>query len=100
MRARLFVEAVNRHSSERNARNVMLPEIGIRGNTHFPDARSEQRQDQDLLSQFLREHLARSPERLSPILTRFSDSRTPNRCRCREPPVDAWPGREAIIGGE
>ena len=32
--ARLWVEAINRHGGD--AKVVHLPEIGIRGNTHFP----------------------------------------------------------------
>jgi len=53
MRAKLFVEAINRHGG--NARNVMLPEMGIRGNTHFPMLDLNNARIADLLSQFLKE---------------------------------------------
>jgi hypothetical protein len=53
VRAKLFVEAVNRHGG--NAKNVMLPEIGIRGNTHFPMLDLNNVKIADLLSQFLKE---------------------------------------------
>ena len=53
-RAKLFVEAVNRHGGR--ATNVMLPEIGIRGNTHFPMLDLNNVRIADLLSQFLKEH--------------------------------------------
>jgi hypothetical protein len=54
VRAKLFVEAVNRHGG--NAKNVMLPEIAIRGNTHFPMLDLNNVRIADLLSQFLKEH--------------------------------------------
>jgi hypothetical protein len=54
VRARLFVEAINRHGGD--AKNVMLPEIGIRGNTHFPMLDLNNLKIADLLSQFLKEH--------------------------------------------
>ncbi len=54
MRARLFVEAVNRHGGQ--ATNVMLPEIGIRGNTHFPMLDLNNLKIADLLSEFLKKH--------------------------------------------
>jgi hypothetical protein len=53
VRARLFVEAVNRHGG--NAKNVMLPEMGVRGNTHFPMLDLNNVRIADLLSQFLKE---------------------------------------------
>ncbi|OFW49390.1 MAG: hypothetical protein A3G77_01895 [Acidobacteria bacterium RIFCSPLOWO2_12_FULL_68_19] len=52
-RAKLMVEAINRHGGD--ARNVMLPEIGIRGNTHFPMLDLNNVQIADLLSAFLAE---------------------------------------------
>jgi hypothetical protein len=51
MRAKLMVEAINRHGG--NAVNVMLPEVGIRGNTHFPMLDLNNVQIADLLSKFL-----------------------------------------------
>jgi len=53
MRARLMVDAINRHGG--NAKNVMLPEVGIRGNTHFPMLDLNNGKIADLLSQFLKE---------------------------------------------
>lgn len=52
-RAKLMVEAINRHGGD--ARNVMLPEIGVRGNTHFPMLDLNNVQIADLLSTFLAE---------------------------------------------
>jgi hypothetical protein len=51
LRAKLMVEAINRHGGE--AANVMLPEVGIRGNTHFPMLDLNNVQIADLLSRFL-----------------------------------------------
>jgi hypothetical protein len=51
MRAKLMVEAINRHGGK--AVNVMLPEIGIRGNTHFPMLDLNNVKIADLLSTFL-----------------------------------------------
>ena len=51
-RAKLMVEAINRHGGD--ARNIMLPEIGIRGNTHFPMLDLNNVRIADLLSEFLR----------------------------------------------
>lgn len=53
MRAKLMVEAINRYGGD--ARNVMLPEIGIRGNTHFPMLDLNNVKIADLLSEFLRD---------------------------------------------
>lgn len=53
VRAKLMVEAINRHGG--NAKNVMLPEVGIRGNTHFPMLDLNNLTIADLLSQFLKE---------------------------------------------
>lgn len=53
MRAKLMVEAINRHGG--SAVNIMLPEIGIRGNTHFPMLDLNNVQIADLLSKFLAE---------------------------------------------
>jgi hypothetical protein len=49
--ARLWVDAVNRHGGD--AKLVALPEIGIRGNTHFPFADLNNVQIADLMSAFL-----------------------------------------------
>lgn len=51
--ARLWVAAVNRHGG--NARLVHLPEIGVRGNTHFPFSDLNNIQVADQVSQFLAE---------------------------------------------
>jgi pimeloyl-ACP methyl ester carboxylesterase len=51
--ARLWVEAVNRHGGD--ARLVHLPEIGIRGNTHFLMSDLNNVQIADLVSRFLAE---------------------------------------------
>ncbi|MFL9824345.1 alpha/beta fold hydrolase [Rhodoplanes sp. SY1] len=51
--ARLWVDAVNRHGGD--ARLVHLPEIGIRGNTHFPFADLNNVEIADLVSKFLAE---------------------------------------------
>jgi len=53
MRAKLMVDALNRHGGD--AVNIMLPEIGIRGNTHFPMLDLNNGQIADLLSKFLAE---------------------------------------------
>jgi hypothetical protein len=53
VRAKLMVEAINRHGG--NAKNVMLPEIGVRGNTHFPMLDLNNVRIADLLSQFLKD---------------------------------------------
>ena len=52
-RAKLMVEAINRHGGR--AVNVMLPDIGVRGNTHFPMLDLNNVKIADLLSQFLKE---------------------------------------------
>ena len=49
--ARLWVDAVNRHGGD--ARLVHLPELGIRGNTHFPMSDLNNVQIADLVSVFL-----------------------------------------------
>ena len=51
--ARLWVAAINRHGGD--ARLVHLPEIGIRGNTHFLMSDLNNVQIADLLSKFLAE---------------------------------------------
>ena len=51
LRARLMVEAINRHGG--NAVNIMLPEMGVRGNTHFPMSDLNNVAIADLLSTFL-----------------------------------------------
>jgi hypothetical protein len=48
-----MVEAIRRHGGD--AVNVMLPEIGIRGNTHFPMLDLNNVRIADLLSKFLSE---------------------------------------------
>lgn len=53
IRARQFVEAVNRHGGD--ARIVFLPELGIKGNTHAPFADLNNREIAAHLEQFLRE---------------------------------------------
>ena len=50
--ARLWSDAVNRRGGDVTV--VHLPEIGIRGNTHFPFSELNNLQIADLLSQFLR----------------------------------------------
>ena len=52
-RAKLMVEAINRHGG--SAVNVMLPDVGVRGNTHFPMLDLNNVKIGDLLSQFLKE---------------------------------------------
>jgi hypothetical protein len=52
-RAKLMVEAINRHGGR--AVNVMLPDVGVRGNTHFPMLDLNNVKIADLLSQFLKE---------------------------------------------
>jgi pimeloyl-ACP methyl ester carboxylesterase len=49
--ARLWVDAINRRGGD--ARLVHLPEIGIRGNTHFPMSDLNNVQIADLVSKFL-----------------------------------------------
>ncbi|MCP3137442.1 alpha/beta hydrolase [Pyxidicoccus xibeiensis] len=49
--ARLWRDAVNRHGG--NVTLVHLPELGIRGNTHFPFSDTNNVQIADLLSKFL-----------------------------------------------
>lgn len=49
--AKLWAEAVNRHGGD--AKVVHLPEIGIRGNTHFPFSDLNNVQIADLMSKFL-----------------------------------------------
>jgi len=56
--ARLFRDAINRHGGD--ATVVHLPELGIRGNTHFAFSDTNNVQIADLLSRFLAEkHLDR-----------------------------------------
>ncbi|WP_341678790.1 alpha/beta fold hydrolase [Niveibacterium sp. SC-1] len=49
--ARLWVEAINRHGGD--AQLVHLPEIGIRGNTHFPFSDLNNEEIADLMARFL-----------------------------------------------
>jgi hypothetical protein len=51
VRAELMVEAINRHGG--NAENILLPDIGITGNTHFPMLDTNNVEIADLLSAFL-----------------------------------------------
>ena len=51
--ARLWADAINRHGGD--ATVVHLPEIGIRGNTHFPFSDLNNLQIADLMSKFLAE---------------------------------------------
>jgi hypothetical protein len=53
VRAKLMVDAIRRHGGD--AVNIMLPEIGVRGNTHFPMLDLNNVQIADLLSKFLSE---------------------------------------------
>ena len=48
---RMWTDAVNRHGGD--ATLVHLPEIGIRGNTHFPFSDLNTQQIADLMSGFL-----------------------------------------------
>ena len=52
-RGKQFVDAINRHGGD--AKLVHLPEIGIKGNTHFPFADKNNVQIANQLSQFLKE---------------------------------------------
>jgi pimeloyl-ACP methyl ester carboxylesterase len=49
--ARLWVDAINKHGGD--AQLVRLPEIGVRGNTHFPMSDLNNVQIADLVSKFL-----------------------------------------------
>lgn len=49
--ARLWVATINRHGGD--ARLVHLPEIGVRGNTHFPFSDLNNRRIADLMAEFL-----------------------------------------------
>ena len=51
--ARLFAETVNRHGG--NCMVIHLPEIGIKGNTHFPFLDLNNMEIADLLEKFLQE---------------------------------------------
>ncbi|MNH44666.1 hypothetical protein D3C79_1068950 [compost metagenome] len=51
--ARLWRDAVNKHGG--NVRLIHLPEIGIKGNTHFPMSDLNNVQIADLVSEFLTE---------------------------------------------
>jgi len=52
--ARLWRDAVNRHGG--NVTVVHLPEVGVRGNTHFPFSDLNNVTVADLMSKFLTEH--------------------------------------------
>jgi hypothetical protein len=54
VRSRLMVEAINRHGGR--AANVMLPDLGIRGNTHFPMSDLNNVRIAELLSESLSRH--------------------------------------------
>ena len=51
LKAKLMVEAINRHGGD--AQNLVLPEIGINGNAHFPMLETNNVQIADLMSDFL-----------------------------------------------
>ena len=53
LRAGQFVEAVNRHGGD--ARLIMLPDIGLKGNSHFPFADLNNNEIADHLEGFLRD---------------------------------------------
>ena len=46
-----MVDAINRHGGD--AQNLLLPDIGIEGNAHFPMLETNNVQIADLLSEFL-----------------------------------------------
>ena len=50
---KLWAETINRHSGD--AKVVHLPEIGVRGNTHFPFSDLNNVQIANLVSKFLTE---------------------------------------------
>jgi hypothetical protein len=50
--ARLWADAVNRRGGDVSV--VHLPEIGIRGNTHFPFSDMNNREIADMMSEFLK----------------------------------------------
>jgi hypothetical protein len=52
--SQLFAEAVNRHGGD--AEVLILPEIGVTGNTHFPMLDNNAVKIANLLSEFLHEH--------------------------------------------
>lgn len=52
LRSQLFAEAINRHGGD--AEVLILPEIGILGNTHFPMSDLNNDEIADLLSEFPR----------------------------------------------
>ena len=52
--ARAFAETVNRHGG--NAKVIHLPEIGIKGNTHFLMADLNNTQIADLMGKWLEEN--------------------------------------------
>ena len=54
MKSKLMVEAINRHGG--NAQVVMLPEIGVKGNTHFPMLDLNNVKIADLLSKYLKDN--------------------------------------------
>ena len=51
LKAQLMVDAINRHGGD--AQNLLLPNIGIEGNAHFPMLETNNVQIADLLSEFL-----------------------------------------------
>ncbi|AEG71216.1 alpha/beta hydrolase [Ralstonia solanacearum] len=75
--ARLWVEAVNRHGGD--ARLVHLPEVGIRGNTHFITSDLNNVQIADLVSTLLSEKKLDCPPCLAvPVRLSSSEERNPN----------------------
>jgi hypothetical protein len=59
--SRRFVQVVNAHGGK--AELLVLPEAGLRGNTHIPFADLNNIEVADLLSKFLREHGLDAPAR-------------------------------------
>ena len=53
IKSKLMVDAINRHGG--NAQVVMLPEIGVKGNTHFPMLDLNNVKIADLLSKYLKD---------------------------------------------
>ncbi len=59
IKSKLMVEAINRHGG--NAQVVMLPEKGIKGNTHFPMMDLNNIEIANLLSKYLKAHQLDKP---------------------------------------
>jgi hypothetical protein len=50
---KLFAQAANKHGG--NVRNVILPDVGISGNTHYPMADTNITQVSRFISQWLKQ---------------------------------------------